>query len=40
MTDPDTTARNRYFTMIGTRLLGSGKALIMRAASVPPNSGI
>lgn len=28
MTDPDTIARNRYFAMLGTRLLGVAGALL------------
>lgn len=28
MNDPDTTARNRYFAMVGTRLLGVAGALL------------
>ncbi|WP_242138575.1 hypothetical protein [Sphingomonas sp. TREG-RG-20F-R18-01] len=41
MTDPDTLARNRYFAMLGTRLLGVagallGLVLIVRAQSPVP----
>lgn len=41
MTDPDTVARNRYFALVGTRLLGVagallGLVLISRAETIVP----
>ncbi|WP_277967808.1 hypothetical protein [Sphingomonas echinoides] len=43
MNDPDTTARNRYFAMVGTRLLGVagallGLVLIARADATVPKA--
>lgn len=43
MTDPDTTARNRYFALVGTRLAGVagallGLVLISRGDSLAPKA--